>query len=75
MEELIRKIDTCLEKDEYLMKREKEKVCITAAKEIHPLIRSFVGNRKIIAKGDGFFEDCDRDVFSCHRKTFSYEIK
>ena len=74
MEELIRKIDTCLAKDEYLTKKDKEKVFITASKEIHPLIRSFVGNRKIIAKGDGFFEDCDRGVFGCHRKTFSYEI-
>jgi len=74
MEELIRKIDTCLEKDEYLIKKEKEKVFITATKEIHLLIRSFIGNKKIIARGDGFFEDCDRDAFGCYRKTFSYEV-
>jgi len=74
MEELIRKIDTCLKKDEYLIKKEKGKVYITASKEIHPLIRSFIGNKKIIARGDSFLGDCDRDVFGCYRKTFSYEV-
>ena len=74
MKELIKKIDTCLAKDEYLIKEERKKVFITASKEMHLLIRSFIGNKKIIAKGDGFFGDCNRDVFGCYRKTFSYEV-